>query len=96
MSSLDNRVVEHLRGGAQLQVLDIVCSKVLDDFLGDTSEDLMVCGDLMDNSEDLEDLTQGTVTCVALRLKPQDGFCRCLKVTNLSAGCLTFLEDACQ
>lgn len=65
---LDNRAVKHLWGGAQLQVLDIVCSKVLNDFLGDASEDCMVCGDLMDHCEDLKHLAQGSITCIAFRV----------------------------
>ena len=88
--------MKHLWGGAQLQVLDIVCSKVLNDFLGDSSEDRMVCGDLMDHSEDLEHLAQGAVTCIALRVKCQGRSCRCLRVNKVSAGSLTFLEYSCQ
>ena len=72
---LDNRAVKHLWGGAQLQVLDIVCSKVLNDFLGYASEDCMVCGDLMDHSEYLEHLAQDSVTCIALRITCQGRSC---------------------
>ena len=45
-----------LWGSAQLQILDIVCCKVFDDFLCDAGEDGMVCGDLMDDPKQLKHL----------------------------------------
>ena len=47
---------ENLWGSAQLQILDIVCCKVFDDFLCDAGEDGMVCGDLMNDPKQLENL----------------------------------------
>ena len=53
----------YLRGCAQLQVLYIVCCKVLNHLLGDTGECGMVCGDLVDDAKHLKDLTEGAVSC---------------------------------
>ena len=47
---------ENLWGGAQLQVLHIVCCKVFNDFLCDACKDGMVCGDLMNDPKQLENL----------------------------------------
>ena len=43
-------------GSAQLQILDIVCCKVFNDFLCDAGEDGMVCGDLMNDPKQLKHL----------------------------------------
>ena len=47
---------EDLWCSAQLQILDIVCCKVFDNFLCDAGEDGMVCGDLMDDPKQLKHL----------------------------------------
>ena len=60
--------MEDLGGSAQLQILDIVCCKVFDDFLCDAGEDGMVCGDLMDDPKQQKNLSQGPLPCMELKI----------------------------
>ena len=55
----------YLWGRAQLQVLHIVCCKVLDHLLGDARERCMVCCDLVNDTEHLEHLIERAVSCTA-------------------------------
>ena len=87
--------MHYLWGCTQLQVLNIVCCKVLNHLLGDAGECCMVCCDLMDDPKHLEDLTEGTVSCTLF----SSHCCQLLFKPSLcyqEGPCVTFFKHLCQ
>lgn len=70
----NRQVVACLRCGSQLEIDDVVCCKVLNDFAGDAGDDGVRCCDTMDDSKELKALRQSPVPCTGLKTWASDAF----------------------